>query len=670
MKPTFETKEDYNISPFTGWTRARWEELAEKMIIGIQPFVTPGKGGLALPNPVRWMDAFLPEPEKMKSFYWLEGFTRTRILLACWMVGTGKQTIIVDNKTINILDQFIEGLLSASDPSHVEFIGDRYGNNQWIAETSTVALAIYLAKDLLWPRLTIKEQQQVVSWLLTAIEKQIPNNNWYTFVANLHYVLKALGEKYNKSELDYCIKKIESFYLGNGWFMDGDKNRGFSVEQYNAWGFHYFLPAFVFIGEEDQNRKTWIIDCLRNFLVNYERFFGANGSIAMWGRSWAYRPALIVPFIWAEILGVSPFPAGECRRLVSGQMKYYIDHDYFYDNMTPTMGYAGENLELIDPYSQYGSPYWGSGVFLNLLLRPDDPFWVEKEKSLPVERKSYCYSDHTIGVLVAGNHVTGEVQMINHRLWHQKEGPGTKYAKKYTNFVYSTDFGLDLKRTENGYNCDNMLSVSPDGIKFSQRIIPYFIKLDDHYGASYYYPFAGFPFTSDKDSKSFSADKKIQIKEDHSTKITTRTYIKDFLQIRLHTVDTDRVLYAVHEGGFALNFFKEFPVTILEEKTIGFWINNRGSFIKALWGFDGPADVKKIMKSIDNSNTLNGFSVIPTIIKGKIEPGRYIFVSIVGTWLGAKSMFVEKSNVVTNIKVENDHVNVKFSDDSNYVFTV
>ncbi|MBN2411933.1 DUF2264 domain-containing protein [candidate division KSB1 bacterium] len=669
MIPNFETKEDYNISPFTGWTRTKWEELAEKMIVGLQPFVTPGKGGLALPNPVRWMDAFLPEPEKMQSFYWLEGYTRTRVLLASWMAGTGKQTIISGGKTINILDQFIEGLLSASDPSHEEFIGDRYGNNQWIAETSAVALAIYLAKDLIWPKLSVKQQQQIVSWLITATGKQIPNNNWYTFVANLHYALKALGEKYDKKELDFCMNKIEGFYLGDGWFMDGDASRGFSVEQYNAWGFHYFLPAYVYMGEEDQTRKTWIIECLRNFVVNYERFLGANGSIAMWGRSWAYRPALTVPFIWAEILGVSPIPSGETRRLVSGQMNYYLNHDYFYDNMTPTMGYTGENLQLIDPYSQYGSPYWGSGVFLNLLLKPDHPFWTEKEKPLPVERESYCFADRTIGVLVAGNHESGEVQLINHRLWHQKEGPGTKYAKKYTNFAYSTDFGIDLKRTENGYNCDNMLSVSPDGVKFSQRIIPHFIKIDEGYAASYHYPLAGFPFIADDNSKTFSADKKIEIPEDNSVKVTTQTLIKFFLQIRVHTLETERELEVVREGGFALNYSDNPPQQLLNEMSVGFWKNGRGSFVKGLWGFDGVGKNGE-NKGDNNSNTLNGFSITPVVTKGQIEPGKHIFVSLVGTWFGPESILYDKLNVVKSTIVENGRVVVNFSDDTVYVFTV
>ena len=63
MEVIFETGEDRQLSPYTGWTRKHWLELVEKMIAAIQPYVTPGKGGLALPNPVRWMDEYLPEPE-------------------------------------------------------------------------------------------------------------------------------------------------------------------------------------------------------------------------------------------------------------------------------------------------------------------------------------------------------------------------------------------------------------------------------------------------------------------------------------------------------------------------------------------------------------------------------------------------------------------------------
>ena len=670
MKGPFETKDDQNLSPYTGWTRERWIELAEIMIGAIQPYVTPGKGGLALPNPVRWMDAFLPEPEKMETFYWLEGYTRTRALIASWLVGTGKTELTVNGKTVNILDQFTEGLLSVSDPSHLEFIGDRYGNNQWIAETSAVALAIYLTRELIWEQLSRKEQQQISSWLRAATGHKIPDNNWYTFIANTHYVLKALGEKYDQDELNHCIRRVKDFYIGKGWFMDGDKSRGYSVEQYNAWGFHYFLPAYVYMGGVDSELKDWIIERLQQFLISYERFFGANGSIAMWGRSWAYRPALTVPFIWAELLGVSPLPSGETRRIVSGQMKFYLDNGYFYDNLTPTMGYLGENLELIDPYSQYGSPYWGSGIFFCLLMSKTHPFWKEKEKPLLVERESYCCAEEPIGMLIAGNHETGEVQIINHRAWHQKEGPGTKYAKKYTTFCYSTNFGIDLRRTENGYNCDNMFSVSPDGKKYSQRIIPYFIRLDENYGASYHYPLTGFPFVDHENINTFSADAKIEVKEDRSVKVTTQTYLKDFCQIRIHTVDTDQELMSIREGGFALNYFDQRPESIVSDNSIGFWDGKRGSFILSLAGFARPEKIEKLFGCTENFNTLGGFSVIPTLIGEKLRPGKHVFISMSGTWFVYKEGIEKLLDLVTHVDVKEDQIILFFVDKTKYVFYV
>lgn len=670
MKITFQTEEDRELSPYTGWTRERWVELAEKMIIAIQPYLTPGKGGLALPNPVRWMDAFLPEPQKMESFYWMEGYTRTRILIASWLMGTGKTTLMVDGHTVNILDQFIKGLISASDPSHPEYIGDRYGNDQWIAEISGVALAIYMTRDLVWENMTSKERQQISDWMFSTAGKKIPHNNWYLFLANTHYVLKSLGEKYDENELEYCLQQIKSFDLGNGWFMDGDESRGHSIDQYNAWGFFHFLPAFVFMGEENPERREWIIDRLVKFIVSYERFFASNGAMAMWGRSWSYRPAVTAPFIWGELLGVSPLKAGESRRLVSGQMKYWIDHDYFQNNMTPAMGYAGENLELIEPYSQYGSPYWGNITFLNLLLPPSHVFWTEEEQPLPVEREHYCISEEPIGMIISGNRSTGEVQLINHRAWHQKEGPGTRYAKKYTNFCYSSHFGIDLKRDNNGYNCDSMISISPDGKKFSQRIIPNFIHVSHRYGVSYYYPLAGFPFVEQEDAKTFAADSKLEMVENRSVKITTQTYLKDFCHIRVHTIETEQALHKIREGGFALNFIHRVPEIIRDEKAISFFDGNRGCFIRALLGFQGPETSEILLEGSENHNTLGGKSVTPTLVGGKLHPGKHLFVSLSGTWIGRKDEITDRLNLVENVIVTDYQLIVEFSDGTDWIFNI
>ncbi|MFC1619593.1 DUF2264 domain-containing protein [Candidatus Neomarinimicrobiota bacterium] len=669
MKITLTTPEDPVLSPYTGWNRERWIELAGRMIAAIQPYVTPGKGGLALPNPVKWQDAYLPEPEKMGSFYLMEGYTRTRLLLATYLAGTGETDLTINGKRINLVDQFIEGLLSASEPNHPEYIGDRYGNSQYIAETSGVALALYIARETIWKSMTDKQREQVSQWMFSTTGRKVPHNNWYLFVANTHCVLKALGEHYDQWELESCLEQIKDFYIGDGWFMDGDLKRGYSIDQYNAWGFHHFLPAYVFMKSVDQEWEEWIVIRLREYLLSFRLFFSANGSIPMWGRSWTYRPAMTAPFIWGELLGISPLVPGESRRLVSGQMKYYLEHGYFQDDLTPTMGYVGENLELIEPYSQYGSPYWGSAVFLSLLLPPDHPFWQSKEEPLPVERESYTVAQPEIGITVTGNHDTGEVQFINHRSWHQKEGPKTKYAKKYTNFSYSSHFGIDLQRTECGYNCDSMFSISPDGRKFSQRIIPHFVTLEGDYGASYHYPLSGFPFR-EEGGDIFAADEGVEEMEDRSVKITTQIYLKDFCQIRVYSLESRRELAAIKEGGFALNYSDGVPDSFVDDEIVAFWDGERGSFIKSLSGFAGPADPAVLLKNTDNHHTLGGRSVTPTLVGEALQPGLHVFVSLSGTWFGEKEDFRSKAGIVRSVDLSTDRVVVEFSDGSEYVFSI
>lgn len=670
MHQTTNFEKNFEQSPFTGWTRESWEDLAEKMIIAIQPYLTEGKGGLDIPNPVKWMDKYLQDPENMKSFYWMEGYTRTRVLLASYMVGTGKTTIQYEGKTINLVEQFIQGLLSASNPSSPDFIGDRYENNQWIAEISGLAGSIYLLKDLVWQKLSENEKEQVAKWMLSTTGRKIPNNNWYLFIANTHLVLKALGREYNQEELDFCIQKIKEFDLGNGWFTDGDESRGHSIEQYNAWGFNYFLPLFALTKGLPQEDNEWIVDRLKKFILSYQNFFAANGAIPMWGRSWAYRPALTIPFILGELLDESPISHGLSRRIVSGQMKFYIENGFLDENMLPTMGYLGENFDLIDPYSQYGSPYWGNLIFMNLLIPKSHSFWTDKEQPLPVEENDYTIGDSLIGMNIFGNKKTGEVQIINHRAWHQKESAATKYAKKYTAFSYSSHFGIDLTRTENGYNPDNMLSISLDGEKYSHRIIPIFESIEDNYGISSHYPLAGFPFVEEEDSKTFSADKTINIVEDRSVKITTHILIKSGYQIRLNILDTEKEIYNVREGSYAFNFLESSPTVFIGNKKIAVHNNGAGSFIQGLLGFNLSNSIAKTLESVDANNTNGGKSLTPILESGNLKPGRHVFLSLSGTFFNGSEELVNISRLIKNVIANENSVILEFNDNTEFTFNL
>ncbi|MGE5549928.1 MAG: DUF2264 domain-containing protein [Bacteroidota bacterium] len=649
---TPELKLDFKRSSYTGWTRETWVDLAEKMIAALQPWYTEGRGGLAFPRPYREVDASLVNDEQLReTFHHMEGWTRTRPLVAAWMVGTGRDKLVIGGKEVDIRQEFIDGFLSASDPKSPDYISERFGVAQWIAELSIAAYGLWIARDKVWNALSQAQKDQISTWLNSGFKHKIPDNNWNLFTVLTCYVLKDLGCEYDERVYVGNYNRANEFYLDEGWYVDGLLARGFSIEQYNAWMFHYYLPAFVQISkEEEPERKTRIIYRLRAFLEAYKDFFAKNGGFPMWGRSLFYKPGVLIPFVMAEILGCSPLTHGQSRRLVSGYMDYLVKNNYFDQDMLPIMGYLVENHGQLDSYSIKGSAYWGASAFLNLLLPAEHPFWTAPEEPLRVETESYVRNIKPVSLQVTGDHATGEVQMINHRAWHMNDRPATRYGVKYTKFCYSSHFGFDVKRPAEGYNCDCMIQVSPDGVKYSHRVVPNFIALGERSGASWHYPFSGAPSTSYPFAE-----------YDESAKITTHTYLKGSCQLRAHLIETEKPLAAFREGGYAVDFDGPLPEVIAGPDYVAVWNGEKGAFIRNLYGFAAPMSREEILRDTARENIYKDQSATPALRGGRIEAGAKIVVSFSGTFFRREDLD-GLVKLVKGASVEGKTVSVQFAD--------
>ncbi len=42
---------DWRLSPFSGWTRANWEATADRMLLAVRPYASPGNALIGLPGP-------------------------------------------------------------------------------------------------------------------------------------------------------------------------------------------------------------------------------------------------------------------------------------------------------------------------------------------------------------------------------------------------------------------------------------------------------------------------------------------------------------------------------------------------------------------------------------------------------------------------------------------
>ncbi len=71
---------DPRLSPYTGWTRAHWEAVADQLLLAVRPYARGGNALIGLPGPASrsgaWSDG-------------LEGFARTFLLAAFRLAGAG-----------------------------------------------------------------------------------------------------------------------------------------------------------------------------------------------------------------------------------------------------------------------------------------------------------------------------------------------------------------------------------------------------------------------------------------------------------------------------------------------------------------------------------------------------------------------------------------------------
>jgi len=652
MKPIL--KKDFTHSPYTGWTRRTWVDLAERMIAALQPWYTNGQGGLAFPQPYRQVEKSLPQDEQVRaSFYAMEGWTRTRPLVASWLMGAGHDVMRIGDRDVDLRREFIEGFLSVSDPGSPDYISGRFGRNQWIPEVSIAAYGLWLAREKVWNPLSPAEKGQIAAWLRSSVDPKfkILDNNWHLFQVLTGHILGDLGCDYDRQLCLDRYARAEEFYLDEGWYLDGtEEKHGFAVEQYNPWMFHFYLPALVQIstGLEPRHRED-IIQRLRAFIAAYQDFFAANGGFPMWGRSWFYKPGILIPFVLAEMLECSPLSPGQSRRLVSGYMNYLIENNYFDQDMLPIMGYLTENHGLIDYYSVKGSAYWGSSAFVCLLMPEDHPFWSAPEEPLRVEAESYARNVTPVGLQIIGDKAAGETQAINHRVWHAGDEPHTRYGAKYAKFSYSSHFGIDVKRGEDGYGPDCMIQVSPDGAKYSHRMAPYFGGLGERGGLSWHYPLLGepagsYPFAAGIDS----------------VKITTRIHAKGSCQVRIHLIETAVPLAVFREGGYAVDFTGD-PEVIVGPDHAAVWNGSKGAFIRNLHGFVRALSREEVLADVRKENTYAEKSATPVIIGGELPPGQAIVVSLSGTFF-AREALDALVNSVKGVTVGGDTVTVRFAD--------
>lgn len=449
-------KDDFHISPYTGYTREHWIEITGQIIAGVLPYLNPETGMPQLAD-----DPAEPAYAKVRDKNPREEGKRAleRIMMAViiYTKATGKDSVPGFNGSISA--PFIKAIIRGTDPDDPAFWGNPLPNDQ---VGSTFALGIYLNPALFWDPLSQIQKKNILNYLQKQVFNQTYDNNHYFF----HMVPVALLEKYsydaNREHLTLMFERLFGWYRGDGWFIDGN-NGGF--DYYNLWGFQLFFNVLDrFDTKWHDQFGSQVTKLSARFFETLPYLFGRDGGPIPWGRSLSYRFAGISSIAWAILNGTCTLAPGQARRIASGELKYFWEHNCLGENNLLNIGYWGANTSVAESYLSPGDPYWATHGLACLLIPEGDPFWTAIEESIPADGAGGKIALPGAQFAIRVNPLDGEARLfpVGQPFSHGRERwqGGIKYDQyaysSYLGFCVNGERGADIGAGRSGYSFDGI----------------------------------------------------------------------------------------------------------------------------------------------------------------------------------------------------------------------
>ncbi|WP_338702498.1 DUF2264 domain-containing protein [Streptomyces sp. Q6] len=415
-------------SPRTGWTRAHWEALADRQLDALVPYATPGFAQYRLPGRASWSGVVSDG---------LEGFARTFLLASFRIAGAGGSDDPGSTVVSHLIERYTEGLTTGTDRDSGEAWPELTDCSQQMVEAASIAVALHETRPWIWDRLDARVRERVVDWLSGFVGGRTWDNNWRLFQVVSEQFLASVGAPYSQSDIDGGLDRIEDWYVGDGWYTDGD---GRNFDYYIGWALHLYPLLWSRIaGEDPDSGRTKVYrERLGRFLTTYPQFFGGDGASVHQGRSLTYRFAATAPVWLGALADCTPLAPGLTRRLASGAARHFVERGVPDERGLLPLGWYDTFLPATQPYSGPASPYWASKGFLGLLLPADHPVWTERELPLPVEESEQYTALPAPGWLLHGTPHDGIVRLINHGSDHNPPQGPAEDDPHYAKLAYST----------------------------------------------------------------------------------------------------------------------------------------------------------------------------------------------------------------------------------------
>ncbi len=329
-----------------------------------------------------------------KKVTYMECFGRLMAGIAPWLTLPDDDTP-EGQKRRQLREWALQSYKNAVDPSSPDYL-------LWRKEGQTLVDAAYLAESLirgyeaLWVPLDDQTKERYIKEFTLLRRVDPPYTNWLLFSSTVESFLAKVGAPYDTYRISMAVRKTEEWYVGDGWYSDGQGT--FAFDYYTSYVFHaMYLETLQ--NMIDARGKGWGID-YRKFrqralrraqkhAVILERFISPEGTFPVFGRSIPYRMAALQPLAlmaWQQTLPAE-LSNGQVRRALTKAMHRMYDHQQnFNEGGFLTIGFCGSQPNVADWYTNNGSLYMTSLAMMPLGLPATHPFWTDAEQPTTQEK--------------------------------------------------------------------------------------------------------------------------------------------------------------------------------------------------------------------------------------------------------------------------------------------
>jgi len=279
-------------------------------------------------------------------------------------------------------EQAVASYTHSVDPASPDYLLWREAP-QALVDSAYYTNAFMRAPEL-WKALDATAKKRVIEEIKGVRHFSPPYTNWLLFAAMNEAFLLSIGEDWDPVRIDLAVRKVNEWYVGDGWYSDGPH---FHFDHYGSYVIHPMLVEILEVLVAT-NAKFNSLDAkalldqaykrMQRYGEHLERLIGPDGSYAPIGRSLTYRTAVFQPLgllAWRKRLPKT-LPEGQIRAAtLAAQRAVFKFPSNFDAKGFLTIGFTGHQPTLADWYSNAGSMYLAAESLVALGLPADDSYW-------------------------------------------------------------------------------------------------------------------------------------------------------------------------------------------------------------------------------------------------------------------------------------------------------